>query len=88
MADIDSLKRFIVTAFTKTKMPYISITPTFSVCKEHGYLHGEHFECPQCGEEAEVYTRIVGYYRPVSRWNKGKQAEYTDRVVFSECGCD
>ncbi|WP_018125991.1 ribonucleoside triphosphate reductase [Desulfovibrio oxyclinae] len=87
VADVDSLKKFIVTAFSKTKMPYISITPTFSVCKEHGYLHGEHFECPHCGAEAEVYTRIVGYYRPVSRWNKGKQAEYTDRIVFSECDC-
>ncbi|SKA73313.1 ribonucleoside-triphosphate reductase class III catalytic subunit [Paucidesulfovibrio gracilis DSM 16080] len=83
VADTQALKSFIITAFSKTKLPYLSITPTFSVCKEHGYIQGEHFECPTCGKEAEVYTRIVGYYRPVSRWNKGKQAEYTDRVVFS-----
>jgi ribonucleoside-triphosphate reductase (formate) len=82
MADCDSLKSFIIKAMTMTKLPYISITPTFSVCKEHGYLVGEHPTCPECGNEAEVYTRIVGYYRPVSMWNKGKQAEYQDRVVF------
>ena len=86
-SDLESLKQFIIKAFTMTKMPYLSITPTFSICKEHGYIHGEHFECPTCGQEAEVYTRIVGYYRPVQRWNKGKQAEYTDRLVFSEI-CD
>ncbi|KAB1442279.1 ribonucleoside triphosphate reductase [Pseudodesulfovibrio senegalensis] len=88
VTDIAALKSFIIKAFTKTKIPYVSITPTFSICKEHGYIQGEHFECPTCGKEAEVYTRIVGYYRPVSRWNKGKQAEYTDRVVFSDYLCN
>jgi len=88
VSDPKSLRNFILKAFTKTKIPYISITPTFSICKEHGYILGEHFECPTCGQEAEVYTRIVGYYRPVSRWNKGKQAEYTDRVVFGDCLCN
>ena len=87
VADTEALKNFIITAFTKTKLPYLSITPTFSVCKEHGYIQGEHFDCPTCGQEAEVYTRIVGYYRPVNRWNKGKQAEYSDRVTFSNCAC-
>ena len=82
MADCDSLKSFIIKAMTMTRLPYISITPTFSVCKEHGYLVGEHPACPECGKDAEVYTRVVGYYRPVSMWNKGKQAEYQDRVVF------
>ena len=86
--DPQSLKNFILKAFTKTKIPYVSVTPTFSICKEHGYILGEHFECPTCGQEAEVYTRIVGYYRPVSRWNKGKQAEYADRVVFSDALCN
>ncbi len=86
-SDLESLKQFIIKAFTITKMPYLSITPTFSICKEHGYIQGEHFECPTCGAEAEVYTRIVGYYRPVQRWNKGKQAEYADRVVFADT-CD
>jgi ribonucleoside-triphosphate reductase len=82
MADTQALKNFIVKAFTKTKIPFLSITPTFSVCKEHGYIAGEHFECPTCGADSEVYTRIVGYYRPVQRWNKGKQAEYDDRIVY------
>ncbi|MBN2140321.1 MAG: ribonucleoside triphosphate reductase [Desulfovibrionaceae bacterium] len=83
VTDPKALKSFIVKAFTKTKLPYLSITPTFSICKEHGYIRGEHFTCPECGAETEVYTRIVGYYRPVSRWNKGKQAEYAERLVFS-----
>ncbi|GFM36544.1 ribonucleoside triphosphate reductase [Desulfovibrio psychrotolerans] len=83
VADHKALKKFIVKAFSKTKMPYISITPTFSICKDHGYLQGEHQNCPTCGGEAEVYTRIVGYYRPVSQWNKGKQMEYDDRVCYN-----
>ncbi|MFO7817922.1 MAG: ribonucleoside triphosphate reductase [Thermodesulfobacteriota bacterium] len=81
-ADEKALQSYIVKAMRQTKLPYISITPTFSICKEHGYLRGEHFSCPHCGQDAEVYTRVVGYYRPVSRWNKGKQAEYQERRVF------
>jgi ribonucleoside-triphosphate reductase len=76
---------------SNTKIPYISVTPTFSVCKEHGYIFGEHFSCPTCGEDTEVYTRVVGYYRPVNRWNKGKQEEYRDRKEYameSFCGCE
>jgi ribonucleoside-triphosphate reductase len=89
VADTASLREFIITSFRNTKIPFLSITPTFSVCKDHGYIHGEHEQCPTCGADAEVYTRIVGYYRPVSRWNKGKQAEYVDRVVYSGlCGCE
>ena len=84
VADTKALKNFIVKAFTNTKIPFLSITPTFSVCPEHGYIAGEHFECPSCGVDTEVYTRIVGYYRPISRWNKGKQAEYDDRIVFED----
>jgi ribonucleoside-triphosphate reductase (formate) len=84
VADTEALKHFIVKAFTMTKIPYLSITPTFSICKTHGYLKGEHFECPECGAPAEVFTRIVGYYRPVSLWNKGKQAEYADRLTYGD----
>ncbi len=82
--DTGSLRNFIVKALTNTKLPFLSITPTFSVCKEHGYIKGEQEACPSCGCETEVYTRIVGYYRPVARWNKGKQAEYLDRSEFTQ----
>jgi len=85
--DIQALRSFIVKALTETKIPYISITPTFSVCKDHGYLTGEQAACPSCGQETEVYTRVVGYYRPVKLWNKGKQAEYKDRRVYSQESC-
>ncbi|KHK00544.1 ribonucleoside triphosphate reductase [Desulfovibrio sp. TomC] len=84
VADVEALKSFIVKAFTLTKIPYLSITPTFSICKTHGYIKGEHFECPDCGAASEVFTRIVGYYRPVSLWNKGKQAEYEERLTYGE----
>ncbi len=82
VTDTKALKNFILKAFTLTKLPYLSITPTFSICKEHGYIFGEHHDCPTCNKETEVYTRIVGYYRPVNRWNKGKKEEYADRTVF------
>lgn len=64
-------------------LPYFTITPTFSVCQNHGYLKGEQHECPSCGSETEVYSRIVGYYRPVKNWNKGKKKEFFERKVFT-----
>ncbi|MBN1601732.1 MAG: ribonucleoside triphosphate reductase [Chitinispirillaceae bacterium] len=64
------------------KIPYFTLSPTFSVCKNHGYLKGEVFTCPQCNVETEVYSRIVGYYRPIKNWNEGKRAEYFDRMEF------
>ena len=64
------------------RLPYYSISPTYSVCKNHGYIAGEAFICPECGEEAEVYSRITGYYRPVKNWNDGKAQEYKDRKVY------
>ncbi|WP_419778726.1 ribonucleoside triphosphate reductase [Maridesulfovibrio sp.] len=85
--DLDALKSFIVKAFRNTKIPYLSITPTFSICKEHGYIRGEHHSCPECGADSEVYTRIVGYYRPVKQWNEGKKAEYKDRQVYNTFCC-
>ncbi len=84
VADEDSLRQFLITAMSNTKMPYISVTPTFSICENHGYIYGEHFSCPTCGKETEVYTRVVGYYRPVGRWNKGKQQEFKDRLEYSK----
>ncbi|MQY76398.1 MAG: hypothetical protein GH155_02075, partial [Spirochaeta sp.] len=56
--------------------------PTFSICEQHGYIKGEHKSCPQCGSECEVWSRSVGYLRPVDQWNKGKQEEFQDRKTF------
>ena len=64
------------------RLPYYTISPTYSVCKNHGYLSGEHFTCPKCGEKAEVYSRITGYYRPVQNWNAGKTEEYKERREY------
>ena len=64
------------------KLPYYTISPTYSVCKNHGYLPGEHFTCPECGGPAEVYSRITGYYRPVQNWNDGKAEEYKNRKLY------
>ena len=64
------------------KLPYYTLSPTYSVCKEHGYLAGEHFTCPICGKSSEVYSRITGYYRPVQNWNDGKTQEYKNRKLY------
>ena len=64
------------------RLPYYTLSPTYSVCKEHGYIAGEHFTCPTCGKKAEVYSRITGYYRPVQNWNDGKAQEYKNRTVY------
>ena len=64
------------------KLPYYTISPTYSVCKNHGYIAGEQFTCPECGESAEVYSRITGYYRPVQHWNDGKAKEFKDRKLY------
>ena len=80
--DREVCKSLIKKIFSTSKMPYISITPTFSVCGTHGYISGEHFECPHCHQPAEVWTRVVGYFRCVKDFNKSKQAEYMDRKKF------
>ena len=80
--DIETAKTLIQRVFAKYKMPYISITPTFSICKEHGYIAGEHFNCPTCGQKAEVWSRVVGYLRPVQNYNPGKKEEYMMRKKF------
>ena len=64
------------------KLPYYTLSPTYSVCKDHGYLAGEQFTCPKCGGRTEVYSRITGYYRPVQNWNDGKAQEFKDRKVY------
>ena len=65
------------------KLPYYTLSPTYSVCSEHGYIAGEHYTCPICGKKAEVYSRITGYYRPVQNWNDGKTQEFKERKVYS-----
>ena len=65
------------------KLPYYTISPTYSICKDHGYIVGEHYTCPTCGGYAEVYSRITGYYRPVQNWNVGKSAEFKDRKLYN-----
>lgn len=80
--DIEVAKNLIQKIFTQYRMPYISITPTFSICPEHGYVAGEHFKCPSCGAETEVWSRVVGYLRPVKNFNTGKKQEYMERKKF------
>ena len=65
------------------KLPYYTLSPTYSVCSEHGYIAGEHYTCPICGKKSEVYSRITGYYRPVQNWNDGKTQEFKERKVYS-----
>ena len=64
------------------KLPYYTLSPTYSVCQDHGYLAGEQYTCPHCGRKTEVYSRITGYYRPVQNWNDGKAQEFRDRKVY------
>jgi ribonucleoside-triphosphate reductase len=80
--DASIVKELVKKVFTKFRLPYFTLTPTFSICPEHGYLSGEHFTCPHCQGRAEVYSRIVGYLRPVQQWNKGKQEEFGERKNF------
>ena len=65
------------------KLPYYTISPTYSVCKNHGYISGEIYECPDCGANTEVYSRITGYYRPVQNWNVGKSQEFKERKLYN-----
>ncbi|MCX8164525.1 MAG: hypothetical protein N3D14_03945 [Aquificaceae bacterium] len=73
---------FVKKVFETYPIPYLTITPTFSVCENHGYIKGERFTCPNCGKPTEVYSRVVGYYRPVQRWNRGKQEEFCQRLEY------
>ena len=68
------------------ELPYYTLSPTYSVCADHGYLAGEQFTCPICGKKTEVYSRITGYYRPVQNWNDGKSQEYQDRKTYQVSG--
>ena len=82
LPDWKAAAKLVRTIAENYRLPYYSISPTYSICKDHGYLSGEHFTCPVCGKEAEVYSRITGYYRPVKNWNEGKIEEYKARKTY------
>ena len=82
--DIETVKSIVKKVSGNFKLPYFTLTPTFSVCPNHGYLSGMQFKCPTCGAETEVYSRVVGYLRPIKYWNEGKQAEFDNREEYKE----
>ena len=82
LQDWKSAAELVRTIAENYKLPYYTLSPTYSICKNHGYLTGEYFTCPYCGEKAEVYSRITGYYRPVQNWNEGKIQEYKNRKLY------
>ena len=90
--DINTMKNLVRKICNNYRLPYFTFSPTFSTCPNHGYIAGEHKTCPQCGDECEVYSRVVGYIRPVKQWNEGKQEEFKLRKTFSfeeeECECE
>ena len=91
ISNTTTMKNLVRKICENYRLPYFTFSPTFSICENHGYLKGEHATCPECGAECEVYSRIVGYIRPISQWNKGKQAEFRTRKTFNleeiECRC-
>ena len=82
ISDGDVIKGLVRKIATNYRLPYFTLTPTFSICPSHGYLNGEQKMCSICSRETEVYSRVVGYLRPVKQWNKGKQSEYGNRKIF------
>jgi len=82
VSDHQVIKNLVRKVCQNYHIPYFTFSPTFSVCPNHGYITGQHPACPKCGEETEVYSRVVGYLRPVSQWNKGKKAEFDLRKPF------
>lgn len=80
--DLDVMKNLVKKICTNYKLPYFTFTPIFSICKTHGYIAGEHFKCPKCNEETEVFSRVVGYIRPIKQWNDGKMEEFKTRKNF------
>ena len=86
---IKTMKNLVKKICNNYHLPYFTFSPTFSTCPNHGYVAGEHYTCPECGAACEVYSRVVGYIRPVQQWNKGKKQEFLDRQEFKigECKC-
>ena len=83
LSDWEAAAKLVRTVAENYRLPYYTLSPTYSICKDHGYLIGEHYTCPVCGQEAEVYSRITGYYRPVKNWNEGKTQEYKTRTTYN-----
>lgn len=83
--DSKAVRSFVRTVAESYHLPYFSLTPTFSICPEHGYIDGEHHKCPHCERTTEVYSRVVGYLRPVAQWNDGKQNEFAQRRTIEAC---
>jgi len=86
LTDWKAAANIVRTIANNYKLPYYTMSPTYSICKNHGYVNGEMFTCPTCGEETEVYSRITGYYRPVKNWNDGKAQEFRERKVYLVAG--
>lgn len=86
LPDWAAAAKLVKTIAENYKLPYYTLSPTYSICAEHGYLIGEHAICPICGKQAEVYSRITGYYRPVQNWNEGKTQEYKNRTTYNIAG--
>lgn len=78
-----AVKKFVQAVCEQYKLPYFTISPSFSVCRNHGYIEGEVFNCPDCNDDTEVYSRVVGYLRPVQQWNDGKRAEFDRRSHYN-----
>lgn len=85
ITSIEATKNLVKKVCSNYKLPYFTFSPTFSTCPNHGYISGEHFKCPTCGTDCEVYSRIVGYIRPVSQWNRGKRQEFNERKTYNLC---
>ena len=85
--DPDAVKNLLRKVCENYELPYISLTPTFSICPYHGYIGGKHSTCPECSSKCEVYSRVVGYLRPVDQWNNGKQEEFEQRETYNVAGC-
>jgi len=82
VSDPRSVKAFVRMVCQNYRLPYFTLTPTFSICEEHGYLTGEVQTCPRCGKQTEIYSRVVGYIRPIKQWNAGKQHEFSRRKTY------
>ena len=81
--DIRTCKQLVRKVMENYRIPYFTVSPTFSVCQDHGYIKGEHNTCPTCGTVAEIWTRVVGFHRPVQNWNPGKKEEFKDRLEYT-----